>query len=53
VRFLKSRYGDKWQETAATTIKNGRADAGMPSWKDSLKDTDVQQIVSYFGSIQK
>jgi ABC-type amino acid transport substrate-binding protein/cytochrome c5 len=53
VRFLKSRYGDKWQETAVTTIKNGRADAGMPPWKDSLKDADVQQIVSYFGSIQK
>lgn len=53
VRFLKSRYSDKWQETAATTIRNGRTDAGMPAWKDSLKDADVQHIVSYFGSIQK
>ena len=53
VRFLKARYGDKWQETAETTIRNGRPDAGMPTWKDMLKDGDIQQIVAYFGTIQK
>ena len=53
VRFLKLRYGDKWQDTAAATIKSGRPDAGMPTWKDILKESDVQQIVSFFGSIQK
>ena len=53
VRYLKLRYGDKWQETAATTITNGRPDAGMPTWGQILKESDVQQIVSFFGSIQK
>ena len=53
VRFLTTRYGDKWQETAITTMKNGRPDAGMPAWKDILKESDVQQIVSFLVSIQK
>ena len=53
VRFLKTRYSDKWQETATTTMKNGRPDAGMPAWKDILKESDVQQIVSFLVSIQK
>jgi polar amino acid transport system substrate-binding protein len=53
VRYLKIRYGDKWQETAMTTIKNGRPDNGMPTWGQILKESDVQQIVSFFGSIQK
>jgi polar amino acid transport system substrate-binding protein len=53
VRYLKARYGDKWQETATVTMKNGRPDAGMPSWKDILKESDVQQIISFFVTIQK
>ena len=53
VRYLKMRYGDKWQETATTTITNGRPDAGMPTWGQILKEADIQQIVSFFGSIQK
>ena len=53
VRFLRARYSDQWQETAATTMKNGRPDAGMPAWKDILKESDVQQIVSFLVSIQK
>ena len=53
LRFLTTRYGDKWQETATTTMKNGRPDAGMPAWKDILKESDVQQIVSFLVSIQK
>ena len=53
VRYLKMRYSDKWQDTAVTTIKNGRPEAGMPTWKDILKESDVQQIVSFLVSIQK
>ena len=53
VRYLKTRYSDKWQETAATTIKEGRPDLGMPTWKDALKESDVQQIISFLVSIQK
>jgi len=53
VRYLKIRYGDKWQETAMTTIKNGRPDNGMPTWGAILQEADIKQIVSFFGSIQK
>ncbi len=53
VRYLKMRYSEKWQETAVATIKNGRPDAGMPTWKDILKESDVQQIISFFVTIQK
>ena len=53
LRFLKNRYSEKWQETATTTMKNGRSDAGMPAWKDILKESDVQQIVSFLVTIQK
>jgi ABC-type amino acid transport substrate-binding protein len=53
VRFLKARYSDNWQETAITTVKNGRPDVGMPTWKDILKESDIQQIVSFLVTIQK
>lgn len=53
VRFLKLRYGDKWQEVAATTIKNGRPDFGMPTWGGALSDLDIHKIISFFGTIQK
>jgi polar amino acid transport system substrate-binding protein len=53
VRYLKLRYSDQWQDTAMVTIKNGRPDAGMPTWKEILKESDVQQIVSFLVSIQK
>ena len=53
VRFLKMRYSEKWQDTATTTINNGRPDAGMPAWKEILKEADVQQIASFLASIQK
>ncbi len=53
VRYLKLRYSDKWQETATVTIKNGRPDAGMPTWKDILKESDLQQIISFLATVQK
>lgn len=53
VRYLKTRYSDKWQETAATTIKEGRPNLGMPVWKEILKEQDVQQLLSFFSTIQK
>ena len=53
VRYLKLRYSDKWQETATVTIKNGRPDAGMPTWKDILKESDLQQIISFLVTVQK
>ena len=53
VRYLKARYSDKWVDTAAVTIKNGRPDAGMPVWKEILKEPELQQILSFLTSIQK
>ena len=53
VRYLKTRYSDKWVETATVTIKNGRPDAGMPVWKEILKEPEVEQILSFLTSIQK
>jgi polar amino acid transport system substrate-binding protein len=53
VRRLKMRYDAKWLETATTTIKNGRSDAGMPPWKDILKEPEIQQLLSYLETVQK
>ncbi len=53
VRRLKMRYDAKWLETATTTIKNGRSDAGMPPWKDILKEPEIQQLLSFLETIQK
>ena len=53
VRRLKMRYDAKWVETATATIKNGRADAGMPPWKDILKEPEIQQLLSYIETVQK
>jgi polar amino acid transport system substrate-binding protein len=53
VRRLKMRYDAKWLETATTTIKNGRSDLGMPPWKDTLKDPEIQQLLSFLETVQK
>lgn len=53
LRYLKTRYADKWVETATLTIKNGRTDAGMPRWGEILKETDIAQLVEFFHTIQK
>ena len=53
VRYLKARYSDKWVETATATVRNGRPDAGMPTWKDMLKDGELDQLMSFLGTIQK
>ncbi len=53
IRRLKMRYDAKWKDTAITTIKNGRADAGMPPWKDILKDPEIEQLLSFIDTLQK
>ena len=53
VRRLKMRYDAKWIETATATIKNGRADQGMPPWKDMLKEPEIQQLLSFLETVQK
>jgi polar amino acid transport system substrate-binding protein len=53
LRRLKSRYNDKWLDTALLTIRQGRSDAGMPAWKDILKESDVQELVAFLGTVQR
>lgn len=53
VRRLKMRYDAKWKDTAVTTIKTGRADAGMPPWKDILKDVEIEQLLAFIETLQK
>lgn len=53
LRRLKLRYGDKWREVAATAIKNGRPDNGMPPWNDLLDDRRIALLMSFFETIQR
>ena len=53
LRRLNMRYGDKWPDIAQTTILEGRASAGMPSWKDGLKPDEVGNVLSFLKVIQK
>ena len=53
VRRLIMRYDAKWQEVAVTTIRNGRPDQGMPTWKDSLGDKELGELLAFLVTIQK
>ncbi len=54
VRRLVIRYDkDKWRDLAVTTIKNGRPDLGMPTWKDSLTEDNIKELMAFLTSIQK
>ena len=53
LRKLKSRYADKWQEVAHTTITNGRPDLGMPIWGGTIPDEDIKRIIGFLETIQK
>ena len=54
VRRLSIRYdAAKWQEVANTTIRNGRPDQGMPTWKETLNDQQISELLAFLGTIQK
>lgn len=53
LRRLKSRYDAKWEETALNTIRNGRVDAGMPTWKDILKEGEIKELMAFLNTIQR
>ncbi len=53
VRYLKTRYADKWLETTSSTVLKGRPDAGMPAWRDVLKPDEFEQVLAFLGTIQK
>ena len=53
LRRLKARYKDDWSETAIKTIKAGRPELGMPSWKDLYNDQQIAEIIAFLSTIQK
>jgi polar amino acid transport system substrate-binding protein len=53
LRRLKLRYKDVWRETALKTIKDGRPDAGMPSWKSTYNDQEIDELLGFLTTIQK
>ena len=53
LRRLKSRYDEKWMEVTATTIREGRVDKGMPTWKDILKEQEFKDVMAFIGTLQK
>jgi polar amino acid transport system substrate-binding protein len=53
LRKLKTRYKDNWRETAKTTIKSGRQDAGMPSWSATYSDPQIEAVLGFLATIQK
>jgi ABC-type amino acid transport substrate-binding protein len=53
LRRLSKRYKDKWRDVAATTIKKGRPELGMPTWEDILTDQDIQNVLVFLETIQK
>lgn len=53
LRKLQKRYRDNWKETALTTIKNGRQDAGMPSWKSTYSEAQIEEVIGFLATLQK
>ena len=53
LRKLQRRYKDNWKDTALTTIKNGRQDAGMPSWKATYSDAQIEEVIGFLSTLQK
>lgn len=53
LRRLKARYKEDWSETALKTIKAGRIELGMPSWKDQYNDQQIAEIIAFLGTVQK
>jgi len=53
LRKLQKRYKENWKDTALTTIKNGRQDAGMPSWRATYSDPQIEEVLGFLATIQR
>lgn len=53
LRKLRARYKDGWRDTANVTIRNGRNDAGMPSWKTAFSDKEIEEVMVFLATIQR
>lgn len=53
LRKLQRRYKDNWRDTALTTIKNGRPEAGMPTWRATYSDQQIEEVLAFLATIQR
>jgi ABC-type amino acid transport substrate-binding protein/cytochrome c553 len=53
LRRLRIRYANRWPEVAVTTIREGRSDKGMPTWKDALSADKIDKILAFLETVQR
>ncbi|MFN3566386.1 MAG: c-type cytochrome [Burkholderiaceae bacterium] len=53
LRRLRIRYANRWPEVALTTIREGRSDKGMPTWKDALSAEKIDKILAFLETVQR
>lgn len=53
LRRLRIRYANNWQQVALTTIRDGRSDRGMPTWKDALAADKIEKILAFLETVQR
>jgi hypothetical protein len=47
LRRMKERYPDTAEPVFEETVKNGRADKGMPSWSEALSAQDLADLKAF------
>ena len=52
LRRLHHKYGTQMEDVFQTTVRAGRPDKGMPSWKGVFTDADFDQILAFLKSVQ-
>lgn len=53
LRKLRSRYKDEWRAVASVTIREGRPTAGMPTWKATFDDQQIEELLAFLATIQR
>lgn len=53
LRRLKLRYKDDWNNVALKTIREGRLDQGMPAWKGTYTEQQIQELMGFLATIQR
>ncbi len=53
LRRLRIRYADRSIEVAYAAITIGRADKGMPPWRDALSEDEIWKVVTFIESVQR
>lgn len=53
LRKLHARYKDEWRSVASVTIREGRPTAGMPTWKATFDDRQIEELLAFLSTIQR